>query len=702
MLPLLLIIVVHAAIFLLAGLPAAFSVRGAAEGWVTLKIDAIALGLVHLVLAITLYAWFGWAGPIIIAVLWLAELVFAIVTRAGLPARPSLATTGWRLPLAWVIVALGALALRLREVNFLPWVGDMGAYVNWANEFVRIDQLKASWPPFFSSYLAISSRMFGPEFTAAAVPLCGMLLLAVVARVARRLGAGPWATLATGAVVAVSVHAIWYSSFPASEALNAPVFLLWIGCLLGGMFAERRRLPAWLIAAAVVMASLGLLRGTGPILLAPFIVLAVLAVVVPDWRAMAPRFWALFTASLGGALVSYWYGIERIPAYYIATQVHQLLPGPVFHLFKSLGLFRPTALTAVALVALSAVLCAAGVLTARRFAGRARTTRAPRVLGYVLGGGIAAGILGTVILNAEVFHILLREGLWITVIGVALLFVVARSAVPPAVAGFVQFLGLTAGIFIAIQAYRLKFERGHAFYLYWDRYLMSEVIPLLFVLLGLALTVAWQWRVGSWVSRMRGSSSRLRRVAPAVVAAVLALGAAVPTIPQLVLVEKDTYMAGAYEFQTELNSLVPSPSLPVVWAATSTSQAPGFFFPNTWMAFAKPMERSFGYSVVDTQGRSSDFAPDEVMTAQTLAVQSVCAASPDFVVFETQLGGPAMDARVSSPQITFRPLGQRSSDISLLSEPPTKGDWTHLALTVKAWRVHVDPAATSGLSCVQP
>jgi hypothetical protein len=266
----------------------------------------------------------------------------------------------------------------------------------------------------------------------------------------------------------------------------------------------------------------------------------------------------------------------------------------------------------------------------------------------------------------------------------------------------VLFLGTVATFFLALQSYRLKVQRVHSFYLYWDRYLVSEYIPVLFVVLGLALTVVWTLWAREWTSRLRASTRPGVRALPAVVAAVLALVAVLPTLPQLVLIEKDTFMAGAYQFDHDLAALVPNTSDKVIWSASkaysSPAVVPGFVFPNTWMAFAKPMTRTFGLDVVDL-GNRSDTRPDEVLTATTLEQQAACSSATSFVVFESELGGPALDSRVTTPGITLTPLGSKRSDISLLAQPPKNGDWTHFRLTVRAWTVTIDPALVSAVSC---
>jgi hypothetical protein len=158
------------------------------------------------------------------------------------------------------------------------------------------------------------------------------------------------------------------------------------------------------------------------------------------------------------------------------------------------------------------------------------------------------------------------------------------------------------------------------------------------------------------------------------------------------LVTKDTYMAGAWQFEQKLNAEIPSSSTPVAWSSSQLGPAPGFFFPNTWMAFAKPLARSYGYDVRNLRGRPSDFAPDVVLDGPTLTELAVCAPDTGILVFETQNGGLPLDKRVVVSGISLHYQGEQTSHISLLSQPPTNGDWTHAAITVKAWLVRADAA----------
>jgi hypothetical protein len=692
-------IATHLALFIIAGVPAALAVRNASDGWGALAAETLAFGLVLLTLGVTMYAWLGWLGAAMVVAVWAALLAHVIVRRTGLPRIAAPRGREWVLVGAWLAVVVVTVALRFRSVNFLPWVGDMGAYVNWANEFVRTGELFASWPPYFPSYLSISSALFGDQLTTAGLSVSGLVLVLIVGRVLVRLGVGRWISFGVAALLTVNLHAIWFSTFPGSESINAPIYILWLMCIIGAIKAQAKAVPVWLLLAGIVMLSLGLLRGTGPLLLIPLIATAVVATVVGAWKITAPRLWLVTGASIAGAFVSYWYGISEIPRYYIDTQVRDLVPSSVFAAIERVGFFSPTPLTAILLIVVAIAVTGGGWFVANRRSKGGVVTRTPYVLGVVLGVAILTGMLVDVALNADVIRIFLRTGIWLLVAGIALIIVIGRSRLEQWVVLMVLFFGSTAAVFLALHSYRLKVARGHSFFLYWDRYIFSELIPLFYILLGLLLAVAyalWGERV---IARFRASDSRVRRAVPAIAIAVAAALVVVPTIPQLHLVTKDTYMAGAWEFEQELIAEIPSLETPVLWSASQEGPTDGFFFPNTWMAFAKPLERSYGYTVYGVHGHVNDFAPDFVMTDATLATFAVCAKQPRLLVFETQNGGRPLDERISDPELTIEYIGEKTSSISLLSQPPTNGDWTHANIVVKAWFVTPSASLAASTTC---
>jgi hypothetical protein len=672
------------------GAPIALLLGSGRRGWVALAADAILFGFLTLTLAPTMYGWLGIAGAVITGAAWLACVVAAVVLRRGSLPRPLTRRDGTTaLVVAAVVVGVAAVVLRLHVVEFLPWVGDMGAYVNWANEFARTGQLTAGWPPLFPSYLALASWLLGPALTTATIPLAGLALIAALVRLLLLLRVDRWIALLVAAVAAVNGHAIWYSSFPSSESLNAPLFLLWVITVVEGVSA--RRFGRWAAASGVVMLALGLLRGTGPFLLIPLGLLAVLALVLPDWKPIAARVWWLVSAGVAGAFLSYWYGITRIHAYYVDMQIGELLPDGLMGALKRAGAFTPTVFTALGLALGVLVTAAIALLCGRAARRRERRTPIPAVLGVALAVVLAVGLVATGIVGSASWIISLRMGAYLIPAVVVATVIATSRAQSRRRAAVVLLLATTVTIFYALHTLRLAFHPDHSFFLYWDRYLVSEILPAGLVLTGVALQ-----RIVEIVSRRRPALRRLRSAA--VVLPVVALLAGLSVVPQaktLALVSRDSYMAGDYAFQNALEAHVDDDSTPIIWASTSSRPYPGFFFPNTWMAFARPMAYTSGLDVRRIDNRKN-FGPDEVLTEDVLLDEVACSPEGRVLVFELQSTGPDLAERLADgSSLDLRAEGTETGTISLLSQPPLHGGWQHLEFTVEVWSVSASPDGSS-------
>jgi uncharacterized membrane protein len=289
-----------------------------------------------------------------------------------------------------------------------------------------------------------------------------------------------------------------------------------------------------------------------------------------------------------------------------------------------------------------------------------------------------------------VFAILVRLGLWLLLGAVIALALPRFRRLSRERQVLLALLGTTVLMFIALHTLRLGFDRGHSFHLYYDRYLVSEVLPSIIIMSALAASAAIPWLV------------RRRLTVPA----ALVLGAVVliPSAGELALQSEDSYMAGAYQFTTKLasfdtgGSAATGAKLPIVWSGSSLGKAPGFFFPNTWMAFALPMKTSFGLDVLNADQDRNNMLPDEVLTAKQLAGYLACGAGNNrAVVYEAETGGPSLDTRLTGSDITLTRLGDAVSDISLLSQPAGRG-WTHARIHVIVWLAS-DPGQTRTTVC---
>jgi hypothetical protein len=675
----LLAIAITGVIFLVVGAPFAFSVRRPEAGWITLATDSAGFGIIVVPLAIVLWSLYSWLGLAIALLVVAVFMVFAVRGRVGLPrlsaTRPPIA-----LIVVWILVVVAAVVLRLHDSTFLPWVGDMGAYVNWSNEFVRTGELGASWPPIYSAFLSLSTAIFGSAGTTSGIAITGLVLLAVVARVLYQLAVNRWVIVGIVGALAFNVHAIWYSTFPSSESLNAPAFVIWASMLIVVMRAPKSQLPAALGLAFLVMLHLCLLRGSGSFLLAPALLLAIASIALPAWRARGVRIWMFFLATLVAAEVGVLYGVTYIPRYFVDMQLRMLAPSSLFEWGKQIGLFAPGVLLFAVLIVMTGV-AALGL----RFALRHPTSdpekgaRATRVLAIIAAVVLFGGLALEAIVGANIWLIFVRTGLWVAAVPLLTLAVIGRRKRVLDDVPVVFLLVATSLMLIAFHTPRLGNDRIHAFFIYWDRYLYSEVIPALAVVAGVGLTAAVGWVAARWPA-----PERLARVIP-VSATILALAAVtVPHAPAIARISEDSYMAGAYPFTLRLASAV-DPAAETLWGATSPDAAPGFFFPNTWMAFAVPLERTFGFDFPNVDQGTDNFAPDDVVTTSDL--EAALDDSAEVFVYETQTGkGRPLDERISSDLVAI-PMLDETSDISLLAQERTLAEWTHAEIRVIIWRV---------------
>jgi hypothetical protein len=672
-------IAITGVIFVSAGVPFALSVRSRSEGWASLAVDSLGFGIV--VVPLIVVAWTlasGW-GIAVAAAVFLGFITLAIRSQVGLPTIPTRPPLS--LALTWAAVVVAGLVVRLHDVNFLPWVGDMGAYVNWSNEFVRTGELAAAWPPLYSSFLAVSTAIFGPSGTTSGIAMTGIVLIAVTTRLLMLLALNRWVVVGIAAALTFNVHAIWYSTFPSSESLNAPIFVVWALMLVVVQRTTRQQLPAAIGLTFLVMLNLCLLRGSGIFLLAPALLLAIVSIALPAWRAWGFRIWSFFLASLVAAQVGVWYGVSVIPRYFVDMQLRMIAPQSIFDWGKSIDLFSPGPLLLGVLIVM-AVLAALGLAFAYRHSDpdEVAGARATRILALIAALVLALGIALEGVVGANVWLIFVRSGLWLVALPVIALVLMSRREKVRDDVPVTFLLVATSLILIGFHTQRLGNDRIHPFFLYWDRYLFSEIIPGLAIVaaIGANAIVLWAVSRGSLVER------RTSRYVPVGVTALLLGALIVPHTPTIARMSEDTYMAGAFSFTTDLAAAV-DPESTNFWGATSADPAPGFFFPNTWMAFAVPLNRSFGYEFQNVSQGEYNFAPDKVVSP--LEIERALKKADRVFVFETQTGeGASLDERMPA-WFSVTKVVEETSDISLLAQERTLAGWTHAQINVIVWEI---------------
>jgi hypothetical protein len=680
---------------ILAGAPFALLIRREAEGFVAAAADALVIGLIVIGLGASGFAWLGVVGLGAVILCWVSAVVGAVVTRSFRPQRSIVepGRRGWIVAALWSAIIALALALRLHDVNFSPWIGDMGAYVNWANEFARTGVLNSTWPPLFPSFLAISSALFGSAHTAAPLAISGIALLAAIVRLLARMGVSPTVQLIAGLAVAVHPQLVWFSTFPGSESLAAPFTIAFFALVLEVVRVRGWRLVAAVALLALTVSALSLLRGSGPLLAVPLVIVILIALTVTRWRHLvAPLVLALGATALG-ASVGYWYGISEIRAYFVGNQIAGLLPRKIIEFVRDLGVFDATPLTFAGLAIGVSILLGGGTLLAARQMSGARAheltidprvrNRWPRRIAIGIGATLLVGAALTVALGTLTGGMLLRLGPWYVVAAAAALAVIVGRLRSTASEIVVLAAALTAVMFIGLHTARLGFDRGHEFYLYWDRYLMSEALPCLLVLSAIGLDIL-----------LPALRARARTIGAIAATSALIVVAA---LPSLVLQSQDTFLRGSYALTSELHDIAQSsgPGVPVIWGADSTTPIATWPFQNTWMGFALPLRRTFGLDVVNSNMGRDNFGTDDVLDSAMIRGYLACRpGATTAIVFDVATGGVALDKRITDPGITVSPLDNAAATPSTLTQPPTDG-WQHPRIAVTAWLVSVEVDAST-------
>jgi hypothetical protein len=673
------------------GLPFAAALKGVGAGRVALAADAFLFGMIYVALSVTIVSWVGWPALVLVVVAWAATAGWAWRQRRVTPApRRSWGAVSRRrgfvlLVVGWVVVLVGAMALRPQVADFLPWIGDMGAYVNWANEFARTGTLNTGWPPLFSAYLGVASFVFGSELTTAGVPALGLMLIVAVARLLDQLRAPRVIVLGAAVALALHPHAIWYSTFPASESFASALLVVWF-ILVHRTVRRGSASAAW--AAAIVMIAMCLLR-TSAVALLPVVVGVALAVaVVPRWRDQA-RSWAWITVGATiGAAVSHWYGISQIRPYYVEIQLPEFLPGRLMSALHRAGLFDPGVLTLVVLVVsvagASVLIAWLGSLVARSVDGTDERAAGPE---WFVFGAAAASVLGLGLLMAsgyETWRITERMGLWYLA-GVLLAVTLAGSLRRRSDQTLVVLMVGVAASSLALHSYRLEGARVHLFFLYWDRYLVSEYLPVAVVLTFLALVVLTR-RALLLAGRLGPAGVVQRWLTPVAAAATVGL-MTILSWSQVSLATSGVFLDGSHALTEKLAEIAESEGSPVLWSADGHESIENLHYPNTWTVFARPLAWTFGIDMVNADMSGTE--PDDVPGAGDLRTRAACAGTDTLTVFEVARGGVPLDERVEWMGLDVDVIATQEGAIDLLSQGVYSDDWYSVEFEITAWRVRV-------------
>ncbi len=509
---------------------------------------------------------------------------------------------------AFPVVVVVALFLRQGPSYFIFETGDMGEYVNDANILINRHFLNASFPHGFTLFLSGTHLVLGREHTVAGLPALGVLLLIAVFAYTRAIRLHPLAALGIAVLIAAHPVTVWFSLFPVSESLYAALLII---SLYFVVQARSNTSNAHAVLGGLSVGVMLLVRGNA-MLLAPIIVVAMLAsAMIDDERTV--RVHRLFTVvGLLALSVAYAYNVRYLPAYFVENQLNQILPHRVYRLANTLHLFDVSIELVLAIaVAIAAVLAATALVTTRL---RTKVIDRPTTFWRVAYAGsvVVTGALLLVIHHAGLKDALARWGavlVLLTIVGV-LGVVVRPGRYLDGVSAFLLLLVICT--YSVLFAARVPRSLSHAYYLYYDRYLFSEVLPAALVFAAIALHVivdAYGSVVGRQVVRSRAAVARVAIVGLCIVAAI----DFVPEVRETHRITRFPLFGASYATLARLDALTRTKGPGnIVYSAPKTIPA-GWFFPNTFRAFALPIVQSFRGAVVglpvDAFGRDLQFDP---------------------------------------------------------------------------------------------
>lgn len=584
--------------------------------------------------------------------------------RGGID-RPRVTPLAGFLTVAFVVGA----ALRTEPAYFLYQIGDFGEYVNRGNVLADGGDFSKWFTHGFSVLLALAHVVVGEAREVEAMSFLGLLVMATVLAVATRMGVGALARGVVGVALTIGLVPVWYSSFPASETFYAALLS---GMLLLLVTAVQDRHDITAVIAGVVAFCLMLTRGNAVLLIPLLLGFAVLAAPFVD-RATCRTVTTFVASSSVGLFAGFVYNSRFSHPYFITFQMPQFFPDSVWRRFDDLGGLKAAAwkgaiFGAVVVVVLLAVERLNVRLSAvdSEVTARARAALLPAILAVAVlalfwpldAGGLREGL--------EAFDAGTQA---LVLLGLAGAVAVFARALPAHVRVGVLFAALLAVTYALVHAYRFPEPRTAPYFIYWERYLWSELLPMALVLAGVGVALLLE----RWGRLTRGR---------AVAGALLAIAAAAGTWSMWSageLAREHRFMGDAYGSVAAIDELTGG--LPIVYHGLSRPDAltQPVLHPNTFRLFAQPLFETFGREVLNIEGIA--VYGDDPQPTPDQAVSILRRAGEDRGAFvQVRLAGEPL----SSPVLRTR--GEVEVVIPMLDSPrweqPTAWRFARYLVTV--------------------
>jgi hypothetical protein len=372
---------------------------------------------------------------------------------------------------------------------------------------------------------------------------------------------------------------------------------------------------------------------------------------------------SVFLASALGSLgLGFVFNARFSHPYFIAEQLPKFVPDPIFRHLEGMGGLRFAA-PRLALLAVVTALLFIGVRGVHARLGPPNDGAALRVVRRALLPGLlglALVALLVVLDTAGLVDALSRYDLVVEVLaGVGAAVAMWRFAdhfddVERVGAALVLLTGVT---FALLYAERLPRPRFAPYYLYWDRYLFSELFPL--------MVVAVIWAV--WLLE------RARVPGPAI--GVAAVGLAALLHADASVARERTFMDDAYE-QVEAIDRLAEDDVPFVFAGVGPAEMPKVLcHPNTHRLVASPLAATFGRRFLNLG--LAPYAPDPRPEAADLR-SALSRADGDGAYLLQVAVGDAPAPPIDTDDLTVEPLGTLTLAIPLLDRPLDSDRWLDL------------------------
>lgn len=393
--------------------------------------------------------------------------------------------------------------------NFIFWIGDSGAYVNSANHLARIGSKAADFFPLYQAVMGIWSALFGKAYTPYANLLLGAgsvygaYLLVSNLFSSRKIG------LLAAFVFSLNIMTMWFSRIPFSEnlmiALN--LFLLYWMSRFEQEEDEGRRFEIAVVCGLLV-GLISLTRITGLVWMVVITVYFLYEAFFRERRLQQSV--VLYVVAFAGYAYSVAFALQTGSNYYINWQLKSFLP----------MLADPIRVVVFHVVWFLFILIGGLALRKARAPGKNLikhfVEHHDRIIALIaFPGGIIAGVLllkdGQLNYLFDQYaaffqigkigqdeHYLLNYFGWsayvIVPLGIATLLVMMR---PFKRFGVLTFL-LFGAMFLILAYVRPTFNKNHDVYLYWDRYIYSEVFIFYFVSYIAGLYLLLRTNLAKW------------------------------------------------------------------------------------------------------------------------------------------------------------------------------------------------------------